>query len=53
MLSFENDYNVGAHPQVLKALMDTNLIRQPGYGNDEFCRSAAEKICAACACPEA
>ena len=53
MLSFENDYNVGAHPQVLKALMDTNLIRQPGYGNDDFCRSAAEKIRAACACPEA
>ena len=53
MLSFENDYNVGAHPLVLKALMDTNLIRQPGYGNDDFCRSAAEKIRAACACPEA
>ena len=53
MLSFENDYNAGAHPQVLKALMDTNLIRQPGYGNDDFCRSAAEKIRAACACPEA
>ena len=53
MLSFENDYNVGAHPQVLKALMDTNLIRQPGYGTADFCRSAAEKIRAACACPAA
>ena len=53
MLSFENDYNAGAHPLVLKALTDTNLIRQPGYGNDDFCRSAAEKIRAACACPEA
>ena len=53
MLSFENDYNAGAHPLVLKALMDTNLIKQPGYGNDDFCQSAAEKIRAACACPEA
>ena len=53
MLSFENDYNAGAHPLVLKALMDTNLIKEPGYGNDDFCRSAAEKIRAACACPEA
>ena len=43
MLSFENDYNAGAHPLILKALVDTNLIRQPGYGNDDFCRSAAEK----------
>ncbi len=53
MLSFENDYNNGAHPLVLKALADTNLIRQPGYGNDDFCRSAADKIRAACGCPEA
>ena len=53
MLSFENDYNAGAHPLVLKALMDTNLIKEPGYGNDDFCRSAAEKIRTACACPEA
>ena len=36
MLSFENDYNVGAHPQVLTALMDTNLNRQPGYGDGDF-----------------
>ena len=53
MLSFENDYNNGAHPLVLKARADTNLIRQPGYGNDDFCRSAADKIRAACGCPEA
>ena len=53
MLSFENDYNAGAHPLILKALVDTNLIRQPGYGNDDFCRSAAEKIRTACDCPEA
>ena len=53
MLSFENDYNAGAHPLILKALVDTNLLRQPGYGNDDFCRSAAEKIRTACDCPEA
>ena len=53
MLSFENDYSEGAHPQVLKRLMDTNLIQQPGYGEDEYCQSAKEKIRAACQSPDA
>ena len=53
MLSFENDYAEGAHPQVLQALIDTNLTQQPGYGGDDYCRSAAEKIRAACESPDA
>ncbi len=53
MISFENDYITGAHPKVLQHLMDTNLQVQSGYGNDDYCASAAEKIKAACGCPGA
>ena len=53
MLSFENDYSEGAHPQVLKALSDTNLVQQPGYGEDEYCLRAKEKIRECCQCSDA
>ena len=53
MLSFENDYGTGAHPALLRALAETNLEPQPGYGEDEYCRRAAEKIRTACGAPEA
>lgn len=53
MLSFESDYTTGAHPEILRRLAETNLEPQSGYGSDEYCRSAAEKIKAACACDEA
>lgn len=32
MLRFQNDYSEGAHPNVLRALCDTNLSATPGYG---------------------
>ena len=53
MITFENDYSCGAHPQVLRRLCETNLIPQPGYGFDCFSESAREKLRAACGCPEA
>ncbi|MCD8015782.1 MAG: aminotransferase class I/II-fold pyridoxal phosphate-dependent enzyme [Lachnospiraceae bacterium] len=53
MLSFESDYTTGAHPAILKRLMETNLEPLSGYGTDPYCKSAKEKIRAACACPEA
>ena len=53
MISFESDYITGAHPKVLQALIDTNLQVQSGYGADDYCASAREKIRAACQCPEA
>ena len=53
MLSFENDYSEGAHPRLLEALMDTNLIQQVGYGEDAYSLRAKEKIRAACGDPEA
>lgn len=48
MLSFECDYNIGAHPLVLQRLIETNMTPQPGYGEDEYTASAKQKIKAAC-----
>ena len=48
MLSFECDYNTGAHPKILEALMRTNMEPCPGYGNDVYTAMAREKIRAAC-----
>ncbi|MBR4691399.1 MAG: low specificity L-threonine aldolase [Oscillospiraceae bacterium] len=53
MVSFENDYNTGAHPEVLRRLLETNLEPQTGYGADKWCASAAEKIRLACQSPDA
>lgn len=53
MISFASDYIAGSHPQVLQKLFETNLENLPGYGSDKYCQSAAEKIKAACDCPEA
>ena len=44
MISFESDYITGAHPEVLKKLIETNASAQPGYGADEYCESAKRKI---------
>ena len=48
MLSFECDYNKGAHPKILEALVRTNTEPCPGYGNDIYTERAREKIRAAC-----
>ena len=53
MLSFECDYNVGAHPKILEALVRTNMEACPGYGNDPYTARAKEKIRKACGCEDA
>lgn len=53
MLFFECDYNNGAHPKLLEALAKTNPEPQPGYGEDEYCARAAQRIREACEAPEA
>lgn len=53
MLHFENDYNKGAHPAILEALVASNNIGLPGYGTDEYSRRAVEKIRRAISCPQA
>ncbi len=50
---FGSDYAAGAHPDVMRALAATNLQKTAGYGQDEYCREAADLIRAACRCPEA
>lgn len=53
MYNFRNDYSHGAHPEVLKAVERTNLDGTVGYGQDDWCRKAADKIKAACQAPQA
>ena len=53
MIYFNNDYAEGCHEKVLKALTETNLVQTPGYGEDAYCRAAAEKIRTLCAAPNA
>jgi len=53
MLHFDCDYMEGTHPKVLERLVATNLEQTPGYGVDEYCVSAREKIKAACEAPDA
>ncbi|MFA9413742.1 MULTISPECIES: low specificity L-threonine aldolase [unclassified Streptococcus] len=53
MLHFENDYNEGAHPELLKALLETNTENLAGYGTDYYTKRAAEKIKLACQSPDA
>ena len=52
-LFFASDYQEGAHSAVLARLCETNLAQSPGYGTDDFCAAAREKIRAACGCPDA
>lgn len=53
MLYFKNDYSEGAHPKVLEHLFNTNMEKLDGYGEDKYCRLAAEKIKKAANCPDA
>ena len=53
MLYFSSDYQEGAHPQLLENLMKTNMVQTPGYGTDDFCESARDKIRKSCQCPDA
>ena len=48
MILFECDYTEGACPEIMKRLEETNFVQTPGYGTDEFCESAREKIRKAC-----
>lgn len=53
MLSFECDYNVGAHEEILRRLVETNMTPAQGYGSDPYTKSAIEKIRLACGKPDA
>ena len=53
MLYFSCDYAEGCHPKVLEALTKTNLVSTPGYGEDDFCNQAKDKIRQFINCPDA
>ena len=53
MLSFASDYTRGAHPKILERLIATNMEQTSGYGSDEYCNIAKEKIRNACQAPHA
>ena len=52
-LSFASDYMEGAHPEILRRLMETNLKKTAGYGLDAYSEAARQKIRVACDAPEA
>ena len=44
MIRFDSDYMAGAHPEVLDALVRTNIELTAGYGNDPYTLQAKELI---------
>ena len=53
MLHFDSDYMEGAHPLILERLHQINLEQNTGYGLDEWCASAKNRIRESCECPDA
>ncbi|MBE5794951.1 MAG: low specificity L-threonine aldolase [Clostridiales bacterium] len=53
MIHFECDYACGAHPAVMKALVETNSEQHCGYSEDERCDIARQMIRDMCHCPDA
>lgn len=53
MIHFDTDYMEGAHPEVMRRLMETNLEQTTGYGTDPYTARAKELIRAACGQPQA
>lgn len=48
MIRFNCDYHEGAHPRIMDALVNTNMVQTVGYGEDEYCdmaREAIKKVC--------
>ena len=52
-LSFACDYAKGAHPNIIKRLAETNMMKTAGYGLDEISESARNRIRKACGCEKA
>ncbi len=44
MIRYNNDYNHGAHPEILKALAEDNNNAYGGYGLDEWCKASASIV---------
>ncbi|MCH4286550.1 MULTISPECIES: threonine aldolase family protein [Bacillota] len=44
MISFRNDYSEGACPEIIEALVESNMTQHVGYGEDECCFAAKKAI---------
>jgi threonine aldolase len=44
MYSFKNDYSEGAHPNILNALVESNMEQVEGYGEDQYTKKAIELL---------
>ena len=53
MIYFDSDYMEGAHPEVMRRLVETNLEHTVGYGCDPYTQQAKDAICSACTAPNA
>ena len=53
MIHFDTDYMEGAHPEVMRRLLETNLEQTPGYGCDDYTARAKDLIREACGQPQA
>lgn len=53
VLAFQSDYMEGAHPALIKKLVETNLLHSSGYGQDDFSEEARTLIRKACNAPNA
>lgn len=52
-MHFDTDYMEGAHPDVMRRLLETNLEQTVGYGSDPYTQRAKDLIRKACGVPEA
>lgn len=53
MIRFDCDYLEGACQEILKKIEETNMEQTPGYGMDDYCDLAREKIRNMCKSPDA
>lgn len=53
LLPFASDYMEGAHLEIIRRLSEINRIPMPGYGSDDICESARNRIRNACHTPDA
>jgi len=44
MYLFHNDYSQGCHERILERFMQMQTVQMPGYGVDDFCKCAADRI---------
>lgn len=52
-IHFDCDYMAGAHPEILQAIVEINQVQTAGYGCDDYCDMAKQRIREVCEAPDA